>query len=276
LILLDAEERVCFYLQFYFASKVDMSDAVYNTSSTMLCAGDKLGLSVTQQPSPTMTAEMPLETPPSIRSEINMIKLTEFNATGESYKFWMESFHGMLSIGDLSVQMYGIDKAPIENLQVRDAMSNRFLTNKRCVTWRGINLIGGCAVTNCTKAGDNSNSDLGQLNSLSTCNQQPTGANRLTHQKLVQMVPQYGYVRDFLMTNGTTSIGDVFAHDGAAFVNPNVASRPFSNLMCRKDSRVCPVTDCAQGADDSCPLTLEHVTWLLELLHFLSGARHSR
>ena len=268
LILLDAEERVCFYLQFYFASKVDMSDAVYNTSSTMLCAGDKLGLSVTQQPSPTMTAEMPLETPPSIRSEINMIKLTEFNATGESYKFWMESFHGMLSIGDLSVQMYGIDKAPIENLQVRDAMSNRFLTNKRCVTWRGINLIGGCAVTNCTKAGDNSNSDLGQLNSLSTCNQQPTGANRLTHQKLVQMVPQYGYVRDFLMTNGTTSIGDVFAHDGAAFVNPNVASRPFSNLMCRKDSRVCPVTDCAQGADDSCPVTLEHVTWLLDYYMF--------
>ena len=268
LVLLDAEERVCFYLQFYFASKVDMSDAVYNTSSTMICAGDRLGLSVTQQPSPTMTAEMPLETPPSIRSEVNMIELTEMDVAGAQYKLWMESFHGMLSIGDLSVQLYAIDKTPITDYRIRDALSDRFLTNSRCVVWRGISIVGGCGVTKCTKAGDNSNSDLAQLNALSTCDQRPAGADVLTHGKLAELIPQYGYIRDFLMTKGTTRFGDVFARNGTAFVNPNVESSSMRNLMCRKDSPVCPVANCAQGADDSCPVTLEHVGWLQDYYEF--------
>ena len=52
-----------------FASKDDMSDAVYKTSQTKLCAGAELSFSVTSQPSPSMVLETPFIEAPAVRTD---------------------------------------------------------------------------------------------------------------------------------------------------------------------------------------------------------------
>jgi hypothetical protein len=267
LVLFDAADRTCFYLQFYFASKDDMSDAVYKTSQTKLCAGAELSFSVTSQPSPSMVLETPFIEAPAVRSDAKMIEVAALGGT----RLWMETAHTFLGVADMSMQIYAVNEQAFEVPYVRTFLTDRFASYPRCVAWLGVEFVGGCPVLACTKSGDDANPLLSHLNGISACSKAPEGASRLTFGKLRELVPQLGAIFDFMLTSGATSAGEIFAKDPASgeFTFPDVQGAMWLELRCRLGvvtGECSDVSTCKRTADDVCPVALKHVHMLVEFI----------
>jgi hypothetical protein len=198
LLLLDALNGTCFYLQFYFASRRDLSDMVRVTSTTRICSGRGHSVVVTENPSESIVNEVAFKNPAVVRADTDMIKLVggiapppHLQARG-NMSFWVESPLSHLGVMDLGMVLSSYKNEEIVPGFVRFFLSNFYLSYNWATMWMGRPFIGDVQVLS-------SSSGVAKAAGTVPKSVSPSGASPATWGLMFELVPEFVEV----LTNGT-------------------------------------------------------------------------